>query len=132
MYMLHSDIKQGLPWSPYLFLFYIDDIFNYFDGIFVNPRSDIFENLHILIHADDANIISSSRDLMIRKLKSLLRYCHINSIIFQPSKCYFTVINGSTDEKSLVKISDHNSVDYKDHLEILGSHISGSIKIDLE
>ena len=132
MYMLHSGIKQGLPLSTYLFLFYIGDFFNYFDGIFINPRSDVFENLHIPIHADDANMISSSRDLMIRKLKGLLSYYHINSIILQPSKCYFTVINGSADDKSLVKISDHNSVDYKDHLEILGSHISGSIKIDLE
>ena len=31
-YYLYSGIKQGLPLSPYLFLFYINDIHDYFDN----------------------------------------------------------------------------------------------------
>merc|ERR1719466_565645 len=35
-YMLYATIKQGLPSSPYLFLFYIENVFEHFDSIFSN------------------------------------------------------------------------------------------------
>ena len=130
VYMLNSGIKQGLPLSPFLFLFYIDDVFDYLDKIFVTG-ADIYDKIHVLIHADDANLIASARDLMIKKVRALLDYCRINSVVLQPSKCYFTVINGSADDKKLLQIPDHDSIEYREYLEILGSHISGSLKLDL-
>ena len=130
VYMLHSGIKQGLPLSPYLFLFYIDDVFDYLDRLFVNT-ADIYDKIHILIHADDANLIANSKDLMVSKINAMLDYCKVNSIVLQPSKCYFTVINGSADDKLQLQIPHHDPIEYRDHLEILGSHISGSLKTDL-
>ena len=64
--MLYAGIKQGLPLSPYLFLFYIDDVFDYLDGIHGISYTCIFDKLHILIHADDANLLATSKELMVK------------------------------------------------------------------
>jgi hypothetical protein len=132
IYMLHTGIKQGLPLSPYLFLFYIDDIFGYFDDTFANTCIHVHDRLHILIHADDANLLATTRDMMIQKLKALLVYCKMNSIILQATKCWFTVINGSEEDKHPLQISESESVKYAEYLEILGSHISDKLKNDLQ
>ena len=131
-YMLFSGIKQGLPLSPYLFLFYIDDLFEYLDRIFSGDQSNVFNKLHILIHADDANLIAMTRELMIRKLTSMLEYCKLNSVILQASKCFFLVINGSLEDQKSLQIASEDPITHQNHLEILGSHISGVVKIDLE
>ena len=65
------------------------------------------------LHADDANLISSERNLMIKKVRAMLDYCRVKSIVLQPSKCYFTVINGSPDDKQFLQIEDHNSIEYR-------------------
>ena len=131
-YMLYSGTKQGLPLSPYLFLFYIDDVFAYLDSIFTNDQSDTFDKLHILIHADDANLIATTREQMAQKCFSMLEYCKLNNIILQLSKCFFIVINGSAEDRTSLELSSHSPITYQDHLEILGSHISGNVKKDLE
>ena len=129
-YMLCAGIKQGLPLSPYLFLFYIDDVFDFLDRAFVTD-SDVFNNLHILIHADDANLIATTKEVMISKLKSMLCYCKLNSIVLQATKCFFTVLNSSADDKTPLQVTDNDRIEYRDHLEILGSHISETLKRDL-
>ena len=130
-YMLHSGIKQGLPLSPYLFLFYINDVFDFLDGIFGTNNNNVLDNLHILIHADDANLIATTRELMLRKLKSMLKYCQLNSVVLQVTKCFFTVVNASSDDTLVLQITNKDAVEYRDHLEILGSHISESLTKDL-
>ena len=132
IYMLHTGIKQGLPLSPYLFLFYIDDIFIYLDDQFSDTCIHIHDRLHILIHADDANLLATTRDMMIQKLKALLIFCNKNSIILQVTKCWFAVINGSEEDKHPLQISENETVKYAEFLEILGSHISDQLKNDLQ
>ena len=54
VYTLSAGINQGLPLSPSTFLFYVDDIFAFFDGIYGTTVDIIYETIHILLHADDA------------------------------------------------------------------------------
>ena len=129
-YLLQNGIKQGLPLSPMLFLFYIDDIHNFFDALFMN--STIYNQLHALIHADDATILATSRDMMLSKLKTLATYCKLNSIVLQVSKCHFIVINGSEEDKKPFQITDKVGIKHQESLDILGSPITGNLKTDLE
>ena len=80
-----------------MFLFYVNDIFSFFQVAHKNTSDIIYEIVHVLMHADDANILASTRDIAVAKLKTLLTYCSLNCIIREYKKCEFITING--DEK---------------------------------
>ena len=93
-YKLYSGIKQGSPLSPFLFLFYIDDVFNFLGRIYDGGRN-VLDKLHVLIHADDATVIARDREGAICKLKSIIDYCNLNFIVPQYTKCEFLAVNGN-------------------------------------
>ena len=71
VYTLSAGIKKGLPLSPYLFLFYVDDIFAFFDGIYGRSADIIYEIIHVLLHADDATLLAHTRERAVHKLRDL-------------------------------------------------------------
>ena len=130
-YLLLAGIKQGLPLSPWLFLFYINDIFDLFEGIY--GRKSLLDTVHLLIHADDTTILASTRKDAEAKLRTLLSYCDVNHISLQLLKCEFIVINGDDYDKQNIPLPK-GSVKHVLVVKLLGSHISetGSITIDLQ
>ena len=56
-------------------------------------------------------------------LKSMLKYCDINKIIPQFTKCEFLVVNGTEDDRSSLPFGS-NYLENVDHLLLLGSHLS--------
>ena len=130
-YKLYSGIKQGLPLSPLLFLFYINDVFEYLGKSYDHGKNKL-DVLHILIHADDATILARDRATAIDKLKSMLDYCKLNHIICQFSKCEFMVVNGKNgDDEPLPFGSEW--LRNVGHILLLGSHLTSiaSVKEEL-
>jgi hypothetical protein len=126
-FKLYSGIKQGLPLSPLLFLFYINDVFDFLGAIYDGGKT-IFDLIHILIHADDATIIASDRLNAICKLKSMLSYCNLNCIIPQFSKCEFLVVNGDEEDSAPLPFGD-TVLPNAEHLVLLGSHLTASASL---
>ena len=73
----------------------MNDIFDFFHDTYYRSTNSIFEIVHILMHADDATMIASSREVAINNLKSFLQYCNRNYVVTQYSKCEFIAINGN-------------------------------------
>ena len=121
-YKLYSGIKQGLPLSPLLFLFYINDVFDFLGAIYDGGKL-VFDLLHILIHADDATIIASDRSSAVSKLKSMLTYCGLNRIIPQFSKCEFLVVNGTEEDHAPLPFGN-TFLKCVEYITLLGSHLS--------
>ena len=80
------------------------------------------------MHADDANILASTRDIAIRKMKTLLEYCKLNCIIPQYKKCEFIAINGDEKDRESIPFGC-KELKHVTHLESLGSHLSASGKL---
>ena len=129
-YKLYSGIKQGLPLSPLLFLFYINDIFDFFSAIYGDGRN-VFECLHLLVHADDATIIAHDRTGAINKLRTLLQYCSLNKIIPQYTKCEFFAINGTPADREPLPFGD-SVLSHVPHIILLGSHLTCTVSLKEE
>ena len=131
VYQIFAGIKQGLPLSPWLFLFYIDDIFTLFDNTY--GRTSILETLHLLIHADDLTMLATSRKKAESKVSTLLEFCGKNYIRLQTSKCEFIVINGDECDKQEF-ILPYGSIKHVNVVTLLGSQLteSGNLDDDLE
>ena len=89
--------------------------------------------VHLLMHADDATTITSSRDSAIKKLHLLIRYCKRNWIIPQFSKCEFMVVNAESNDGDVLPFGD-KTLKNVEYITILGSHLvsSGILADDLD
>ena len=132
-YKLLSGIKQGLPLSPLLFIFYINDIFDTYKRIHGRCVNNIYKLIHLLVHADDVTLLATLRDSAKKKLQTLSEYCSENFIVPQFTKCMFIVVNGSHEDKTPLPFSS-SLLENVDYLEILGSHLvqSGSLTQELD
>ena len=82
-YKLWPSIKQGLPLSPVLFIFSVNDIFDMFEGIHGRYIDNNYKCIHLLVHADDVTMLAVERMNAFEQLRTLYSYCKLNHIIPQ-------------------------------------------------
>ena len=82
-------------------------------------------SLHCLLHADDTAILSTSRDLFVKKCNHMLVYFQENSLSLNLSKSGYLIINGTADNKCSLTLLN-GILEYKSNIIYLGAKISDS------
>lgn len=91
-------VRQGCPSSPILFDIYINDLLDGIEGIMVPGMSD---RVRGLLFADDAVILSSTREDMEHNLEVIAQWCETWKMSINQSKCGVMCITPENEEPIL-------------------------------
>ena len=135
LFLTFSGIKQGAPSSVILFILFMDKFVSIVKEKCL-PENMLGE-LHMLLHADDTVIFSTSRKKFIKKCNVLLTAFHENRLELNLSKSSFMIINPNdhnlNDLRTNIKL-ESGWLSYKKSVVYLGVIISdtGKISDDLD
>ncbi len=93
-------VRQGAPSSCLLFTLFLDNMVRMLKSSVVTDG--FLGSLHALLLMDDAVILSTTREMCIRKLGVVLQFCRESGMIFNEKKTKFFVINGQEDDKERI------------------------------
>ena len=126
-----SGIRQGASSSSLLFILFINDLIDYLRSK-CDPEP-LIESLHSLLHADDTLLISTNRELFIRKCNVMNEYFDKNLLKLKLGKSGYLIINGKKNDIKCKIELDKGSLDYKEEISYLGIVISqsGNLKQDI-
>lgn len=127
---IFSGVKQGAATSALLFIIYIDEIIPYLKNNCINEF--MIENLHILLHADDALIFSINRELFINKCNLTFEKFASMGLSLN-NKSAFLVINSKNSIDKLPFETINGYLHYKSCIKYLGVYINdkGSLNDDI-
>ena len=128
----YSGIRQGAPSSVLLFIFFMDELVSYLqERCVVEP---LISTMHCLLHADDTAILSTDRELFIRKCNAMVAYFDDNSLKLNLKKSAYLIINGGNDDIKVDIQLNSGILPYQSSVVYLGAVVSdsGSIASDVE
>jgi hypothetical protein len=121
VFNMTAGVLQGAATSTVLYMAYTGDMVKIFRDKF--PIEEIIHLYHILLHADDCLLLSTSKQGLIEKFKCLEQYCIDNNIRLQPKKCCFLVINSTENENISL---EQGEIKCANEAVYLGSIITGT------
>ena len=101
VFNMTAGVLQGAATSTVLYMAYTGDLVKIFREKF--PIEEVIHLYHILLHADDCLILSTSKEKLVEKFKCLEQYCIDNNIRLQPKKCSFLAINSSETDSIVLE-----------------------------
>ena len=102
IFMTHSGIKQGAP-SVILFVIFMDEFIDIIKDKCI--KENIIGILHMLLHADDTAILSTSRVVFTYKCNILLAAFKKKKVSLNMKESGFLVINpNKAEDKSDIKL----------------------------
>ena len=127
-----SGIRQGAASSVLLFIFFMDGLITFLQTHCIEEL--ILNGMNCLLHADDTVIISTDRELFIRKCNLMLHHFDENKLSLNLSKSSYMIINGKDDDLKCDLVLDSGKIVYSSEYVYLGAVISdtGSIKYDID
>ena len=126
-----SGIRQGAASSALLFIVFIDGLVDFLRTRCV--EEPLIEVLHCLLHTDDTAVLSTNRELFVKKCNFMLDYFAENALSLNLSKSAYLIINGKADDIKTDIVLQNGKLEYKSIATYLGAKISdsGSIKQDI-
>jgi hypothetical protein len=122
VFLTHSGIKQGAPSSVILFIIFMDEFIDIVRDKCV--RESVIGILHILLHADDTAVLSTTRELFITKCNILLAAFNSKRVSLNMKKSGFLVINPKkTGDRTDIKLN-HGWLSYRSTFVYLGAIFS--------
>ena len=128
----YSGIRQGAPSSVLLFICFMDELFSYLEAHCV--AEPVLNMIHCLLHADDTVIVSTDRNLFIKKCNTMLKHFKDNSMSLNFPKSSYMIINAKEgDTKSDLHL-EYGTIEYSAKYVYLGVLVSdtGSLSHDIE
>ena len=128
----HSGIRQGAPSSVLLFIFFMDELVSHLQQHCI--EEPLIRTMHCLLHADDTAILSTDRELFIRKCNAMVDYFDENSLKLNLKKSAFLIINGRADDiKEDIQLNS-GTLPYRSSVVYLGAVVSdtGNITYDID
>lgn len=129
---MENGIRQGASSSVLLFNVVMNDLFNYLERHC--DTENILNNIHVLVHADDTLVLSTSRNKFINKCNKTIQYFRDNNLRLNISKSYYLIINpGRDDLKTSINLST-GTLKYASKIVYLGVLITdcGSLANDVK
>lgn len=127
-----SGIRQGAASSVLLFICFMDELFNFLETHCV--AEPLLNMIHCLLHADDTVVVSTDRELFIKKCNTMLTYFKENSMSLNFPKSSYMIINPKEgDTKSDLHL-EHGTIEYEAKYVYLGVVVSdtGNISYDID
>ena len=77
------------------------------------PIEPLLDRLHAMLHADDTVIMSTSRELFIKKCDTMIKHFEGNDLLLNILKSGYMIINGKADDTTGDVVLAKGSLEYK-------------------
>ena len=128
----YSGIRQGAPSSVLLFIFFMDELVAHLQRSCI--EEPLIKAMHCLLHADDTAIVSTNRELFIKKCNAMVDYFNENNLSLNLPKSSYLIINGGDGDFKTNLQLNFGVLEYQSTSVYLGGVVSdtGSLKYDIE
>ena len=121
-FRMYRGVRQGAASSVLFFIAFMDDLFEHLEE---KCSVEAFLNdIHVLIHADDTIIVSTSREQFIYKCNEAINFFHKNKLNLNIDKSCFLIINPKKEDRKSDIILKSGVLKYKSKFDYLGVIVS--------
>ena len=122
-FRMYRGVRQGAASSVLFFISFMDNLFEYLCEMC--SVEAFLQDIHVLIHADDTIILSTSREQFIHKCNETVNFFQRNKLNLNIDKSCFLIINpGKEDRKSSIILSS-GVLKYKSKFDYLDVYCVG-------
>ena len=131
-FRMYRGVRQGAASSVLFFIAFMDDLFEHLEE--KCSVEAFLNNIHVLIHADDTIILSTSRNLFILKCNETINFFRQNKLNLNIDKSCFLIINPKKEDRRTCIILNSGVLKYKAKFDYLGVIVSdtGLLKEDVK
>jgi hypothetical protein len=123
-FRMYRGVRQGAASSVLFFIAFMDGLFEHLAEK-CSVEAFLYD-IHVLIHADDTIIVSTSREQFIQKCNEAVNFFQSNKLNLNIDKSCFLIINPTKDDRKSSIILNSGVLKYKPKFDYLGVIVSDS------